>query len=330
MWAGPPSRQPNPFADDGFMKMLQGVSSRSARWLGRLARSRRFVRQRTCRFASSSTKILSAEDRLASRGRSAVDLRDQRGKRQPRAAAMARRSSKKGCSSEKLVRWPRIVTERLRPGSRLAVVPRLVAAMAVDEGSPPCPPRSGRAAFRPCCGRAARGSRRPACSFSARAFCLRACRRLTTSAMAAGYFLRKASSETTSAPFWPLSARRRPASWRPRPASSSARPSCADAGDLRVSACGFGAASSAAARGASGLHVELELEIDRRIVEAAHGGERDFELLRHIGEGQADLEAGVGDLEVPVLELQHDRHLLGITLAQPASRCARPARRSGR
>ena len=37
------------------------------------------------RFAWSSTKILSAEERLASRGRVAVDLRDQRGKRHDRA-----------------------------------------------------------------------------------------------------------------------------------------------------------------------------------------------------------------------------------------------------
>jgi hypothetical protein len=65
-----------------------------------------------------------------------------------------------------------------------------------------------------------------------------------------------------------------------------------------------------------GLHIELELEIDRRIVKAAHGGEGDLQPLRHVGEGEADLEAGVADLQVPVLELDHDGHLLGIFFAQ--------------
>src|SRR6185312_10571634 len=67
-----------------------------------------------------------------------------------------------------------------------------------------------------------------------------------------------------------------------------------------------------------GLHVEFEFEIDGRVVEAAHGGERNFQFFRHVGEGKADLEAGVRYFEVPVLELDDDGHLLRITLAQPA------------
>ena len=65
------------------------------------------------------------------------------------------------------------------------------------------------------------------------------------------------------------------------------------------------------------VDVELELEIDRGIIEAAHGRERNFQFLGHVGEGQANLEAGVGHLQVPILELDDDGHLLGIALAQP-------------
>ena len=42
-----------------------------------------------------------------------------------------------------------------------------------------------------------------------------------------------------------------------------------------------------------------------------------MQLLGNVGEGQADIEGGLGDVEVPELVLQHDRHLLGILLAHP-------------
>ena len=92
------------------------------------------------------------------------------------------------------------------------------------------------------------------------------------------------------------------------------------AGTFAAAASGFFSARrfGGGGRGDFRLDVELELEIHRRVVEAAHRRERHFQLLRHVGEGQADLEAGLGDLEVPILELQHDRHLLGIAFAQPA------------
>ena len=64
------------------------------------------------------------------------------------------------------------------------------------------------------------------------------------------------------------------------------------------------------------LDVEFELKIDGRIVEAAHGCEGDFQLLRNIGEGKADLEAGIGHLQIPILVLDDDRHLFWIALAQ--------------
>ncbi|CUX14319.1 hypothetical protein AGR7C_Cc110171 [Agrobacterium deltaense Zutra 3/1] len=59
-------------------------------------------------------------------------------------------------------------------------------------------------------------------------------------------------------------------------------------------------------------HIELELEIDGRIVETANGVVRDDQLFRRIREGQADFEAGFGYFQVPELMLDNDGHLLGI------------------
>ncbi len=85
----------------------------------------------------------------------------------------------------------------------------------------------------------------------------------------------------------------------------------ADTGARPAAGTAFGAAG---ARRRSGLvlpDVELELEIHGRIVKAAHRREGDFQLLGNVGERQSDLEARLGHLQVPVLELKDDRHLLG-------------------
>ena len=133
--------------------------------------------------------------------------------------------------------------------------------------------------------------------------------------------MRKASRDTTSAPL---------------PAASAA------AGFFSASAAAFFFVSGFFSTTASGsgagacrlvlcrairLDVEFEFEIDGRIIETAHGGEGDLEFFRHVGEGQTDLEAGVGHFQVPVLELDDDGHLLGIALAQ--SRRHAHARRAG-
>src|SRR5690606_39148379 len=64
------------------------------------------------------------------------------------------------------------------------------------------------------------------------------------------------------------------------------------------------------------LDVELQAELHRRIEEAFDGGEGDTENLSLAVEGKADLEACLGDLEVPELVLQNDGHLLVVLLEQ--------------
>ena len=64
------------------------------------------------------------------------------------------------------------------------------------------------------------------------------------------------------------------------------------------------------------LAVELQAELHRGIEEALERGEGDRQRLGLAVEGQADLEAGLGDLEVPVLVLQHDGHFLVVLLEQ--------------
>src|SRR5690606_25175497 len=66
------------------------------------------------------------------------------------------------------------------------------------------------------------------------------------------------------------------------------------------------------------LDVELQFKIDRGVVEAAYRRKGDLQLLRHVREGESNFEAGVAHLQTPILELDDDRHLLRILLAQPA------------
>ena len=224
--------------------------------------------------------------------------------------------SKNGCSSDRLVRCPLIVTERLT--TELTSSPGFVAAMAVDKAFAPRPSSCAVAllfGFAAAEQRTVRLGLRPPAS---RALCLRATRRLTISATP--YFLRKASSETTSAPFWALSAASATGFLAPAPPWHGARISWSrSAGTFVATASGFFCCgASTAAAGDFRLDVEFQLEVHRRVVEAAHRREWHFQLLRHVGEREADLEAGVGDLQIPILELQHDRHLLGIAFAQAA------------
>ena len=62
-------------------------------------------------------------------------------------------------------------------------------------------------------------------------------------------------------------------------------------------------------------NVEFQFEIDRRIVEAAHCSKGNQQLFRNVRKGQADLERGLGHLQIPILMLNDDRHQVGIFLA---------------
>src|SRR5436190_8412825 len=61
---------------------------------------------------------------------------------------------------------------------------------------------------------------------------------------------------------------------------------------------------------------EFEREIDRWIGEAADRGERDRQAFELLLEAQGDRKRLLADFEVPVLVLQHDRHLAGVLAAQ--------------
>lgn len=59
-------------------------------------------------------------------------------------------------------------------------------------------------------------------------------------------------------------------------------------------------------------HIELQLEIHGWIVKAANRIEGNDQLLGDVGEGKADLEQALGDLQIPELMLDDDSHLFRI------------------
>src|SRR5204863_2185708 len=70
-------------------------------------------------------------------------------------------------------------------------------------------------------------------------------------------------------------------------------------------------------RGFDGHRLELQAKLDGRIEEALYRVERYDELFGNIVEGELDLELGLVNGKIPKLVLQHDRHFLRVTLAQP-------------
>jgi hypothetical protein len=143
---------------------------------------------------------------------------------------------------------------------------------------------------------------------------------LRTASIRAGYlFFLKESSETTSAPPGGASSRRPPPR---RPAFFffaflRAFSAAVAVSRLRFLFAGFVRRPVRLGNGVGVFDIEFQLEIHRRIIEAADRRIGNMQLFRHVGEGQADIEGVLGDFEIPELVLQHDRHLLGILLAHP-------------
>src|SRR5581483_6280748 len=74
-------------------------------------------------------------------------------------------------------------------------------------------------------------------------------------------------------------------------------------------------------------HRKFERKIDRRVGKAADRGKGNRQAFELLLETEGDREALLADLEVPELVLEHDRHFLGIALAQAVRN--RDARRPG-
>src|SRR5262245_3116224 len=70
-------------------------------------------------------------------------------------------------------------------------------------------------------------------------------------------------------------------------------------------------------RGFEGRRLELQAKLDGRIEEPLNRVERYDELFGNVVEGELDLELGLVNGKIPKLVLQHDRHFLWVTLAQP-------------
>ena len=61
---------------------------------------------------------------------------------------------------------------------------------------------------------------------------------------------------------------------------------------------------------------ELEAKLHRGVGKSLQGIEGDGQTLGNVVEREADLEAGVGDDQVPELMLQDDRHFFRVLRAQ--------------
>ena len=152
-------------------------------------------------------------------------------------------SSKKGCSSERLVRWPRIATERLT--TMLTRCRELSRSMAIDKGARFILLSAIALLF----GFAAAVQRavlsRPARHPRAR-LALAGGAQVDDLGHRPRYFLRKASSETTSAPFWRVVGRGAGFFAAPRPSLGLGL--LAPMPDFGAAASGFFAAGSSGDR----------------------------------------------------------------------------------
>src|SRR5262245_47598693 len=65
-----------------------------------------------------------------------------------------------------------------------------------------------------------------------------------------------------------------------------------------------------------GIGLELQAEVDRRVDEIGHRGERYDQGRGHAAKAQSDRKFMVGDLQIPEAVLDDDGHLVGESLDQ--------------